>query len=264
MVPSRDRRLTSYLGECFIRHKSIFGVNVYVDKHPRAKDAIENLMTNDVERRNLITAIRNPESEDAKRMYNKYKPHLKFAGRNVSHGCFESDKLRAYILETSKRMGPPFAFLTLNMEEANNPRSIRACAATIDNMRFPAVFEENCKYGADGASFMQYLKRCSEVVGEGEIDFSQRGRAALAMDDPITFVEETKQMLNDVCSLLLGIPPEGFFAQADSTSRRKTKYFKLNKGVFGSMLAYIGVTEDHHKVITKRASKVVTCVHLSY
>ena len=95
---------------------------------------------------------------------------------------------------------------------------------------------------------MEFLKKASDTIGEGEIDFSPAARAAMAMEDPITFAEETKQMLNDVCSILLGIPPEDFFAQVDSESRQKTRYFKCNKGVFGHNLAFIGMTDDHQKV----------------
>jgi hypothetical protein len=95
---------------------------------------------------------------------------------------------------------------------------------------------------------MEYLQTVGETVGEGHIDFSESGRAKMAMDDPITFVEETKQMLYDVCSLLLGIPPEDYYAAMDGESRRKTKYFKCNKGVLGHCQAYVGVTEDHKKV----------------
>ena len=93
-----------------------------------------------------------------------------------------------------------------------------------------------------------WLAESGDTVGEGEINFSEPARAKMAMDDPVTFVEETKQMLNDVCSLLLGIPPEDFYASLDSESRRKTRYFKCNKGIFGNCLAYVGVTEDHKKV----------------
>ena len=145
-------------------------------------------------------------------------------------------------------MQAPFCFLTLNMEEVHNPRSIRACAKTVDNKHFPAIFENGCPYGKDGTEFMEYLQSIGETVGEGQIDFSAPARAKMAMDDPITFVEETKQMLNDVCSILLGIPPEDYYAALESKSRRKTRYFKCNKGVFGNCLAYVGVTEDHKKV----------------
>jgi len=98
---------------------------------------------------------------------------------------------------------------------------------------------------------MDYLKSIGNTIEEGQIDFSESSRAKMAMNDPITFVEETKQMLNDACSILLGIPPEDFYAAFDGESRRKTRYFKDNKGVFGHNLAFIGVTEDHKKVRSK-------------
>ena len=248
MVPSRDRRLMAYLSECFIRHQAIFGVNSYLKNHPESGDKINKLLKDPVERQRLRDALEDIDGELAEKMTAEYKPYFHFSGRNISYGCMESDKLKVFILETSKRMQAPFTFLTLNMEEANNPRSIRACVRTVSNDKFPAVFEDNCPYGDDGVGFMEHLKHVSEPIGEGLIDFSENARAGLAMDDPVTFVEEMKQMLNDVCALLLGIPPEQFFAQTDSHSRRKTRYFKCNKGVLGCALAYIGVTEDHHKV----------------
>ena len=248
LVPSRDRRLMAYLSECFIRHQAIFGVNSYLKNHPESGDKINRLLEDPVERQRLRDALEDIDGDLAERMTAEYKPYFHFSGRNINYGCMESDKLKAYILETSKRMQAPFTFLTLNMEEVNNPRSIRACVRSVSNDKFPAVFEDHCPYGDDGVSFMEHLKHVSEPIGEGLIDFSENARAGLAMDDPVTFVEETKQMLNDVCALLLGIPPEQFFAQTDSHSRRKTKYFKCNKGVLGCALAYIGVTEDHHKV----------------
>jgi hypothetical protein len=205
-------------------------------------------MNDTEEKEKLQQAIYNPKSKLAVEMLKKYKPYFSFCGKDINYGAMEANKVKSFILETQKRMQAPFCFLTLNMEEVHNPRSIRACARTVDNRHFPAVFEEGCPYGENGTQFMEYLKTVGKVVGEGQIDFSEAGRAKMAMDDPITFVEETKQMLNDVCSLLLGIPPEEFYAALDSESRRKTKYFKCNKGVFGHSLAYIGVTEDHKKV----------------
>ena len=247
MVPSRDWHLLAYLTDAKLRCNAIFGVHAYTQQNPTSLEEITRLMNNNEEKKQLHEAIQKPESDLAKHMLQKYKPHFTFCGKDINYGAMEGHKLKSMILETQKRMQSPFCFLTLNMEEIHNPRSIRACAKTIDNKHFPAMFEETCPYGKNGTDFMEHLRNVGETIAEGQIDFSEAARACMAMDDPITFVEETKQMLNDVCSILLGIPPEDFFAKLDSNSRRKTKYFKCNKGVFGHCLAYIGVTEDHKK-----------------
>ena len=248
MVPSKDRRLLAYLTDSKLRCSAIFGVTAHTQKNQKSLDEISKLINSKEEKKRLIDAISDPKGELAKEMLAKYRPHFFFCGKDINYGAMEKNKLKSIILETQKRMQAPFCFLTLNMEDVHNPRSIRACAKTVDNKHFPAVFEDDCPYGKDGTDFMEYLNSVGETVGEGEIDFSATGRARMAMDDPITFVEETKQMLNDVCSILLGIPPEDFYSALESESRRKTRYFKCNKGIFGNCLAYVGVTEDHKKV----------------
>ena len=47
--------------------------------------------------------------------------------------------------------------------------------------------------------------------------------------------------------MLIGAPPEHFFARLSGKSSRKTKYFQETKGVIGHALGYIGVVEDHAK-----------------
>ena len=248
MVPSKDRRLLAYLTDSKLRCGAVFGVQAYTRNNPKSLDVITNLINSKEEKQQLQYAISHPESDEADQVLRKYRPHFFFSGKDINYGAMEANKVKSFILETQKRMQAPFCFLTLNMEEVHNPRSIRACARTVDNKHFPAVFEEGCPYGDNGHEFMEYLKTVGETVGEGTIDFSASGRARMAMDDPIIFVEETKQMLNDVCSILLGIPPEDYYGALESSSRRKTRYFKCNKGVFGHCLAYVGVTEDHKKV----------------
>jgi len=54
-------------------------------------------------------------------------------------------------------------------------------------------------------------------------------------------------MIFDVCSILFGTTPENFYAQSDGASSRKTRWYKVEKGVFGNTLAFIGVVEDHAK-----------------
>jgi hypothetical protein len=78
---------------------------------------------------------------------------------------------------------------------------------------------------------------------------SSSARAAAAMENPVAYVLETKALIHDVCSILLGMPPESFFARNDGESSRKTRYYAYyNKGVIGCCLHYNIIMEDHAKV----------------
>ena len=79
----------------------------------------------------------------------------------------------------------------------------------------------------------------------GSADLTPGGRAALAMDDPVAFVTEVKEMFCDVCRILLGVSVEGFFSKYDIPTERKTRYYKATKGAFGHLVALDAVTEGH-------------------
>ena len=82
---------------------------------------------------------------------------------------------------------------------------------------------------------------------EGTIALSRSVRAGLAIKNPVAFVQQSKTLINFVCSLLIGAPPEHFFARSAGKSSCKTKYFQETKGAIGHALGYIGVVEDHAK-----------------
>ena len=85
------------------------------------------------------------------------------------------------------------------------------------------------------------------LQSEGAITLSRSVRAGLVIKNPVAFVQESKSLINLVCSLLIGAPPEHFFARSAGKSSRKTKYFQETKGVIGHALGYIGVMENHTK-----------------
>ena len=61
-------------------------------------------------------------------------------------------------------------------------------------------------------------------------------------------MNESKSMINDVLSILLGVAPENFFGSLEGRSVRKVRYFKSNgKGICGFTLAFNGTVEDHTK-----------------
>ena len=94
------------------------------------------------------------------------------------------------------------------------------------------------------AQLMHHMRTSSVLQSEGTITLSRSVRAVLAIKNPIAFVQESKSLINFVCSLLIGAPPEHFFARSAGKSSRKTKYFQETKGVIGHALGYIRVVED--------------------
>ena len=81
----------------------------------------------------------------------------------------------------------------------------------------------------------------------GSITLSRSVWAGLAIKNHVAFVQESKSLINLVCSLLIGAPPEHVFARSAGKSSCKTKYFQETKGVIGHALGYTGVVEDHAK-----------------
>jgi hypothetical protein len=223
MVPSRCRRFLLYLFDATSRLASINSVNAYVGKHERARRVIQELLENPKERARLEDAYLNPNSDSAKAFLRKYIPYLRFAASKVGYGLGETSRLETQLKESSKRFQAPASFLTLSFDDTNNPRAIRATFTTVNNRKFPAVFENGCVYGSDGVEFMEKLRRCSDdSLDIGDIGLSESVRSRLAIEDPVTFVSETKEMLVSVCEILLGVQLEHMFTRVSGETTQKT------------------------------------------
>jgi len=246
-IPSKDRRLIGHMYDATSRTKVIAGVNCYTRDNELAKEIINKLLEDEEQQALLNLAIQNPDSELGRCVYKKYSKCVKYSARQISFAAGEGCKIKSQITESTMRYGSPSAFLTYSIEGKSNPRAIRLCHRTVNNTTFPAQFTEGSKFGSDGADFIDKLRDQSIPTGQGQIMLDEEWRANAETADPATFVAQSKQMVNDILSLLLGIPPQDFFAKADGVSRRKTKYFMCNKGVLGHALAYIGIVEAHSR-----------------
>ena len=255
LVAAQDRRLLGFLFDVMQRLKVFHSVKTCVEGNRLAMDTIQDLLQNPAERTALLEAIKYPYRESSKMMLRKYLKILRFAGKNVSYGALEGSTLKHYFSGISNRYSAPTLFLTISVENLSDPRSIRMACQSFDNSSFPAMFNEDCSFGASGEDFIAYMVKNSKTLSEGNIDlpegvaFSKADRAKLAAENPIAFVQENKSVLNDLLSILIGLPPDGkgFYSKLQGCSRRRTKYYKENKGVFGHVLSLLGVTEDHAK-----------------
>ena len=255
LVPAQDRRLLGFLVDVMQRMKVMRSVKSCVEGSRYAIETIQNLLQNQQERKLLLEAIRFPYTPGAKALKEKYLSVLRFAGKNVSYGAVEGRRLSHLFVGTTNRYSAPTCFLTISAENLSNVRSIRMSFRTLDNESFPADFDEKFPCGRTGKEFIDYMVTNGRVISEGEVllppgmVFNKAGRSKLASDNPIAFVQENKILLNDILSILLGLPIDGkeYYSRTEGSYRRRTRYFKNRKGLFGYALSLTGVTEDHAK-----------------
>jgi len=152
-------------------------------------------------------------------------PYLQFASRNIQYGFFQSHQVKPKLLETIKHYGNYTAFIMLSFNDTENSVSFRASFHTISNKRFPAVFEPDSVQGSDGSDFMHHLLSASVQEATTNIPIALMGRDArvqAAIDNPVAYVMESKRMLLDFLSLLVGKTPEGFYNIDEIVSSRQT------------------------------------------
>ena len=253
LVPSQDRRLLGFLFDMLQRIRIMDGVKAHVVSSRKSLRVIEALLTDPEARAELKKACDNPDDPASRKLLDKYLPHLKFASQNVPYSAATGARFQWYAMEMNKRYSAPNNFLTISPTTLDNPRSIRLAFATTSNHDFPATFE-NTPYGTSSTDFIDNLRKNSTVQSEGIINLppgtiNASARAHLGMTNPVAFVLENKLILNDILSTLIGLDPEdmAFFSRYESTSSRKTRYYKAKKGIFGHPLYAIGVTEDHSR-----------------
>ena len=256
-IPAKTRRLLGYLQDVKKRFAVIQGVRTQVQGNQKNIDMVKTLLDSAEHQKMFQEAMKEPNGPLAKQILKKLLPLLNITGGAVPYGAVETNVALTKIFEMTKRYGPAFGFLTFSFDDIHNPRAIRAAYNTVNNTSFPAVFTESESHGASGIEFIQNLRNASKVKHTGEIDLPeqqvnplhlQHNLAAMAMDNPIAYVQESKAMIQHVLELLIGYAPEHFWSLYDGKSIRKTRYFKTRgKGVFGHTLAYFGMIEDHQK-----------------
>ena len=256
-IPAQSRRLLGYLQDVKKRFSVINGVQTQVQGNHKTIQMVKTLLDDAEHQKMFKEAMKDPNGPLAKKVIRKVLPLLNISGGGVSYGAVETNVALAKIFEMTRRYGPASAFLTFSFDDIHNPRAIRAAYNTVDNQSFPAIFEEDCIHGSSGIEFLQKLKTASKIQSIGAINLSEghineihmnHNLAAMAMSNPVAYVQESKAMIQDVLTLLIGYPPEHFPSQYDGVSVKKTRYFKARgKGVFGHTLAYFGMIEDHQK-----------------
>jgi hypothetical protein len=256
-VPASNRRLLGYLQDAKKRHQVLQGVKGQIYGNAKAVRKVMDMLNDGKTKQLFVNAKENPGSPMAKNLIKELLPLLNVSGRDVSYGAVEGRMSLSRSLEMCKRYGPGSVFLTLAFDDIHNTRAIRASYSTVNNDTFPAVYEKGGIHGDNGKQYMQKLREASTLSGQGTIlldgtevekSHTRSALATRAIDNPVAYVNESKSMINDVLSILLGVAPENFFGSLEGRSVRKVRYFKSNgKGICGFTLAFNGTVEDHTK-----------------
>lgn len=244
-IPGEDRRLQGFLYDVQTRIEVMDGVKNYVNNTKGALEEIKQLLDKKEKRVELIRALDNPYWRSSKVVQNKYMKHLKYASKNVSYGATEGHKMKNEIIACAKRFSTPTCFLTIMCSILDNPRAVRLAFTYKNNKCFPAMFEEGCRFGLNGTSFMERFVDNGSFASDGTVELPKDMRAKIASRNPAAFVVELKMLLSDIVILLLGssIEHPGFYAKKFGKTVRKTKYYKARKGVMGHNLGHNSVGE---------------------
>lgn len=248
LTPSKDRRLMGFLFDVQQRSHVIKGVKAHVESNKKSIRVFKELMASDTLRAELRQAVKFPFSHSSKKLLRKYLSHLQFSSKNVSYGALEGVGLKHRLMGTACRYSAPTTFFTISPATFGNPRSIRMAVGIKSNDTFPAVFESGCPHGRDGDHFADNMLD-GRVISEGTIAMPRSSHAEMAIANPVAFVQEYKTLISDILGILLNVNIEGpgYYSKLNSSSSRRSAYYRTKKGVFGHTFACPGVTEAHAK-----------------
>ena len=244
-IPAQNRHLILYMFDSLRREASMRGMRAKVKSDRLSMEAWGEFLKDEKKSAALLSrAIVKPNDEEAQALLKKILPILNVAGSKTPWGLAEAKSMKSKFIEMSKRFGPATLMFTLSPADLDNPNALRLTFRSIDNKTFPATMLAD----EDGSKIdMQKLFReeSTKVLGSGTILCGERKeRAKRAMDNPVAYVMEYKNLCYDVYSALVGIAPNGYSVGSDGRTVRNTTYWKHRpKGVFGNALAIQGVQE---------------------
>ena len=246
-IAAQDRTLCSYLFDATKRAESNIGVSATAKDKRGIFDRVQKMLSEPGFKKRLALAKKYPKSKDAKAILRQLLGVLNFAGRRTAFGSLERNDAVAKVIELSRRYGCPSVFLTVSFDDINNPSAFRLSLATSNRDTFPSTYVTE-----NDTTYVQKLIDEADIVSQGTIKIptAHHVRAAAATENPVAYVTACKELLHDVLSLLIGLPPNNFDRGCGrkTTSVRKTKYYRQRlKGIFGRVFAIYGVTEEHAK-----------------
>ena len=160
------------------------------------------------------------------------------------YGILKISKYLTQKFEIAKRYREGDVFIILIYDDIFNTQRIRDSIETISNDKFFAVFRgiDNILEYKSIKDFINKIKENLHDYSNGNINFDEGSGikyyksyiSRLAIENLVTYLIESKIILNHILSILFGYSPERFFGAYEGTSTRKTRYYKNrrhNKGI---------------------------------
>ena len=223
------RPLLAYLFDARNQANTNIGVSMHLKSRMGAMGAFANTVHDGGFQAKLRKAKKNPKGKEAKQILERLMPILQFAGEKSScWTAFSNSQAIMKITEMSKRFLTPSEFITVSFDDLNNPNAFRLSMRSRSNVSFPAVTSASNPLSTQGRVGIEHLECMaseSDLVGEGEtpIPCDRKARAQAAMNNPVAYVSECRDMLCDVLVILLGVPPQNFTTVImDHRQTRKT------------------------------------------
>ena len=157
-APSTCIPLIFYLFDQLCRHETLHGMSVKVKSDKEAFEKLSREIGTDSFKSRLRKAVKDPEGEDAKYILGKVLPVLNISGRNTPFGAVERRLALSKIYALQRRYGAPSIFLTIAVDDINNPTSFRLTFRSVDNSSFPAIATND---------YFDALESNSTIIAEG-------------------------------------------------------------------------------------------------
>ena len=252
-VPAQDRPMLFYIADALRRNAAAKGMETRVKGDRTSLKRFADMVKDPNFEKDLSEAILKPTGPRAKAILKKFLPILNVAGRHIPHGAVSSSIILQKVMEISRRFASPFMMLTMSPSDLDNPTALQMSVHSTDNKTFPAMLQRlNNETGVtEDLDLREYMREEMTLHGTGSIQpisFQRDNRAKVAADNPIAYMKEYKELLVDILSTLVGLPPCDMKSTRTNIANRRTKNYRTRKaGLFGTVLAYYGVNECHQK-----------------
>ena len=238
-VPASCQMLIFYLFDIQRRHDNIRGVSARRKSDPKAFDKLSKEFTSAEFQVKVQNAVAHPSSKDAKYVLKKLLPVLTTAGKNTCFGALERNSSLGETYALIRRFGPQFLFLTIAIDDVNNPQVFRLTFNQRDNVNFPSVAS------GDFLSALEHDKPFA--IGNVKIPTNWSALATAVTNNPVASAFIYKRLIYNIVTILIGLKPSRLF---DTRSKRKisprfTASSETDEGgvIAGHVDAYNGVHE---------------------